>query len=284
MRFYRQRIFIEFLRQANRPVGKIELMKWAFLLKAESPSRGGASFYEFVPYKFGPYSFGLARDAHDLQRDGWLLETDKHWERIPISAPPGIPREIERDVQRIVQRFQNATLDDLLDRVYRSHVAYTVMSTRRRLADRPVAPPAIYTIGYEGRQLDGLLDALVQAGIRRLVDVRRNPISRRFGFHKGTLERHCRLLEIDYIHLPELGIASEERSHLSANREYSELFAKYECTTLDEQASSVRKLSAWMAETATAAMCMERDPCDCHRGRLAKRIHELSSLPIIHLR
>lgn len=284
MQFHRQRVIVEFLRYAARPVGKIELMKWAFLLKTESPTRGGTSFYEFVPYKLGPYSFGLARDAHDLDRDGWMIETDKHWERNPTAVSPSIPGELESDVRRIVDRFRDMKLDDLLDRVYRSYKAYTVNSTRQRLAERTVAVPAVYTVGYEGRQLDGLLDVLVQSGIRRLADVRRNPISRRFGFHKSTLERHCRMLDIEYLHLPELGIASEERSHLSAGREYSELFAKYERTTLVEQLPAVHRLAGWMGESATAAMCMEREPCECHRGRLANRIHDLSGLPIIHLR
>lgn len=36
-----------------------EVTKWAFVLREETPSRGGSAFYQFVPYKFGPYSFCL---------------------------------------------------------------------------------------------------------------------------------------------------------------------------------------------------------------------------------
>ena len=280
----RQRILAEFLQQAGRPVGKIELMKWAFLLKMESVSKGGAAFYEFVPYHFGPFSFGLTRDANELEKTGWLVGSDKTWELTAKSGRPPLPAELESDVRRIVERFRNVSQNDLVRQVYRSHVAYTVNSHIEQLAVRTIAKPGIYTVGYEGRQLDGLLDLLVQTGIRRLADVRRNPISRRFGFHKSTLARHCNLLEIEYVHVPELGIASEERSHLSATRNYAELFTRYERETIPMQSQHVDRVAGWMTESPTAILCMERDACDCHRGRLANRLHELTQLPIIHLR
>ena len=284
MLLHRQRIVLEFLRLAGRPVGKIELMKWAFLLKLESQSRGGSAFYEFVPYHYGPFSFCLTRDANQLEKAGCLKSSEKTWELSSAASRCHLPPELESDVGRVVERFRNTPLDDLLDRVYRDHPPYTVNSTRQKLAVRPVAPPGIYTVGYEGRQLDGLLDLLVQSGIQRLADVRRNPVSRRFGFHKSTLVTHCKLLGIDYVHIPELGIASEERSHLSATRDYAELFSRYERDTLTAQAQHVERVAEWMGESATAIMCMERDVCECHRGRLAKRIHELTGLPINHLR
>lgn len=283
MLLYRQRILSEFLHQAGRPVGKIELMKWSFLLKAESVSRGGAAFYEFVPYTYGPYSFGLTREANELTKAGWLSSTDKFWALGSKTERPPLTPELGSDVMRIVERFRGVSQPELIRRVYRAHVAYTVNSNIEKLAVRPVASPAVYTVGYEGRQLDGLLDALVQNGIRRLVDVRRNPISRRYGFHKSTLSTHCAKLGIEYAHLPELGIASEERSHLSATRDYAALFARYERETLPIQVGAVERVAAWMRESATAVMCMERDACECHRGRLANRIHALTALPVIHL-
>ena len=283
MLLHRQRVLLEFLRLAGRPVGKIELMKWAFLLKLETSSCGGSSFYEFVPYHYGPYSFGLTREAQALENSGFLKSNAKSWEGNPKAKRSSLPTDLESDVEQIVERFRGVSSSELFRRVYRSQVSYTVNSNIERLAVRAVGTPGIYTVGYEGRQLDGLLDVLVQAGIRRLVDVRRNPVSRRFGFHKSTLARHCTLLDIEYIHVPELGIASEERSHLSATRNYAELFARYERDTLIEQSGHVERVAAWMRTSATAIMCMERDVCDCHRGRLANRIHELSKLPVIHL-
>src|SRR5690606_23222120 len=79
----------------------------------------------------------------------------------------------------------------------------------------PPAEPAAYTVGYEGKCIDGFLAGILRSGVRRIVDVRRNPISRKYGFAKSTLSRHLTYLGIGYLHMPELGIASEERADLS---------------------------------------------------------------------
>jgi uncharacterized protein (DUF488 family) len=284
MLFHRQRVLLEFLRQAGRPVSKIELMKWAFLLKEESRSKGGSSFYEFVPYHYGPYSFGLSRDAAALDKSGLLAAEAHEWKSNPATPNQLLPHGLAQDVSDVVGHFGSLSQDDLIRYVYSEHAAYTVNSRLERLETRKVAEPGVYTVGYEGRQLDGLLDVLIHAGIRRLIDVRRNPVSRRFGFHKSTLAKHCTLLDIDYIHVPELGIASEERSTLSATRDYADLFARYEQQTLLTQAAHVQRVAEWMRTMPSAIMCMERDVCDCHRGRLAYRLHDLTRLPVIHLR
>jgi hypothetical protein len=284
MQFHRQRVLIEFLRQAGRPVGKIELMKWAFLLKAATPNRGGSAFYEFVPYKFGPYSFCLNREAEEMAGAGVLAVDEKYWILATGTGVSPPPAEVVADIKGLVQRFKNVQLEALLDHVYKSHKEYTVNSTREKLATRLEAAPAIHTVGYEGRQLDGLLDVLVQNGIRRLIDVRRNPVSRRFGFHKSTLFRHCSKLDIHYSHKPELGIPSEERSHLAESRDYAELFDRYERDTLTARFADVQDVADTMKQEPSAIMCMELEPCECHRSRLANRLQELTGLPIIHLR
>src|SRR4051812_42835637 len=53
----RQKIVLHMLKLTGRPVCRTELTKWCFLLKHEFQSFDCASFYDFVPYRFGPYSF-----------------------------------------------------------------------------------------------------------------------------------------------------------------------------------------------------------------------------------
>ncbi|NJM48439.1 MAG: DUF488 domain-containing protein [Alkalinema sp. RU_4_3] len=71
------------------------------------------------------------------------------------------------------------------------------------------------------------MNLLLESGISRLIDVRFNPISRRFGFHRSTLGRLCGFLGIDYQHLPELGIPGSEREDLGASSQYESLFSNY---------------------------------------------------------
>src|SRR5262249_88466 len=153
---------------------KIELMKWCFVLRHEMPSGGGPSFYDFLPYHHGPYSFCLSREAHTLAREGMLLESETTWalREGHHDQQEGLPGRIRDDVRRVVRRFYQRPVAELIEYVYGNFPHFTVNSRRERRAPRPTAPLAVYTAGYEGMQVDGFLNLLVQSGIRRLVDVR----------------------------------------------------------------------------------------------------------------
>lgn len=62
----------------------------------------------------------------------------------------------------------------------------------------------LFTIGYEGSSLDGYLNRLIKNNVRTLIDLRRNPLSRKYGFSKKTLAETVKKLGIDYVHIPEL--------------------------------------------------------------------------------
>ncbi|WP_375627098.1 DUF488 family protein [Bartonella sp. MU37NMGALS] len=71
-----------------------------------------------------------------------------------------------------------------------------------------------FTIGYEGKSLENYLKSLIENNIKTLCDVRKNPISRKHGFSKRQLEKAVSNIDIEYMHMPELGIASEKRRNL----------------------------------------------------------------------
>lgn len=279
----RQRIILELLRVAARPVSKLELMKWAFVLANESRIADGAAFYEFLPYHYGPYSFCLQRDLGTLVSSGLVTESDKSWAWNTSGEAPNPPKQFASKVRNVVDRFRQWSSNEVIDYVYRSYPAYTVNSKRERLALRKVASPAIFTSGYEGLQIDGFLDRLVQAGIGRLIDVRNNPVARRYGFHKSTLQRLCGNLDIDYIHVPELGIASAERQELNSVSDYLKLFDRYEQQTLPQHASSLKRVAELMQERSSVLVCMEADACRCHRSRLANTVSRMTGLNSVHL-
>jgi uncharacterized protein (DUF488 family) len=275
----RQKILLHLLMAAGRPVARLELMKWAFILRQECPSRGGGSFYDFLPYRFGPYSFCLTREIESLTRDGYVLEGHNTWELGPHEIGLGDP-EAHRDAARLVNRFKDRPLVNLIDYVYEQHPRFTVNSERRKLSERAVADPAVYTAGYEGLSVDAFLDRLVEAGIQRVIDVRSNPIARRYGFHKSTLSSLAGRIDIDYVHIPELGIRSEDRRNLSDEASYRSLFASYRHTTLRQQSAAIRRTADLVAEKASVLVCMEADPDFCHRSHLAAEVAVLTGLKI----
>lgn len=288
MLLHRQKAILAMLHRAGRPVGRLELMKWAFLLRHEMPSSGGSSFYGFVPYHYGPFSFTLQREMAKLVESGLVREVDEHhWEFAESGASDkrhAPPTAVATDIDRLLARFAAYTEPNVvMDHVYREFPRYTVRSKRKRLAELPTAPPAVYTAGYEGLSVDEFLDLLVQSGIRRLIDVRSNPIARRYGYHKSTLARLCGALEIEYVHVRELGIASDQRQNLHTQSDRDRLFDRYEATTLRTETEAIKQVAALMKERPSVLVCMESLPHECHRSRLAKAVAALTRMPVRHL-
>ena len=77
-------------------------------------------------------------------------------------------------------------------------------------------PSTIASVGYEGRSADEVIEALVGAGVRALVDVRQNAISRKPGLSKRALAERCRVRGIEYLHEPSLGNPRENRDDFRA--------------------------------------------------------------------
>jgi hypothetical protein len=66
--YKRQRFLLAFIRQLQGGITSTDLQKLVFLHTMSE----GTDFYEFIPYKYGSYSFQLAEDLDILNRDGYL--------------------------------------------------------------------------------------------------------------------------------------------------------------------------------------------------------------------
>ena len=280
-----QKTLLFLLSAARRPVQRMELTKLCFLLRHESPSGGGSAFYDFVPYRFGPFSFGLYQEAGKLEQGGYLFApNDDSWAIRKDSREVFPPKDVERDIHQLLRTWGHTSLDSLVDYVYETYPDYTVNSERRKLARRPRTQPAVFTAGYESLSVDGFLNLLVESGIERLIDVRQNPVARRFGFHKSTLSRLLGHLKIDYVHVPELGIPSSFRQELESYEDYERLFKRYEAKTLTSEQSAIDNVASLVLERPSVLVCMEADPKYCHRSRLATRVAAATKLPVTHIR
>ena len=277
------------IERAERPVSRLELTKWAFLLSQEMPSGGGSAFYDFLPYRYGPFSFVLFREVDGLVRNGYLSETTtdnrRAWIReIDVSGNTGdLPQSVQSDAARVVERFVGRRSQALIDYVYKHFPWYTANSRLDQREQRRVAEAAVYTIGYEGCSVDRVLNVLMQTGIQRIIDVRKNPVARRYGFHKSTLNRICEKLDIEYVHVPEVGIPSELRRHLDSPEAYARLFEEYETKLLPQKTEAVARIAEMVTDRPSALMCMEADPAMCHRSRLADAVSSLTKLSIRHI-
>jgi uncharacterized protein (DUF488 family) len=288
MMINRQRALLRLIANESGKIDKLRLVKLAFLLRNTSVFAPKSNLYEFVPYHYGPYSFTLRHELRAMERDGWLriLDGEVNLLRhvgVEVSKLEG---RFATEVDGLSRRYRNVLTTDLVSGVYQKYPWYTVNARdkNKRAIELPVTACAVFTVGYEGLMLDGLLDLLLTSGIKRLIDVRCNPIARRFGFHKSTLERHCLDLGLAYTHVPELGIPSNKRYGLIDSKSYDRLFKYYEESILPSQKAAIGLLSSLITSEPSALMCMEADSDCCHRMRLARVISKNTGLPVRELR
>ncbi|MBI0474814.1 DUF488 domain-containing protein [Sphingomonas sp. MA1305] len=126
----------------------------------------------------------------------------------------------------------------------------------------------IYTIGYEGATMADFLAALTGAGVRRVIDVRALPSSRRPGFSKTPLAGSLREAGIDYIHLKALGTPKRGRD-AAKKGDVATLRAVYdEQLDLPEAQVAAAAMLDLAGEMPSALLCYEREPGHCHRTLL----------------
>lgn len=275
------------LQQVGGTASSVQMMKWAFLLSCETPSHGGKTFYQFIPYRYGPYSFTLNQETDSLIRNGFLEKgTDNRWRLTPIGKGLNLklPSDVSKDICQIIATYGKLSGQKLTNLVYDKYSWFTINSELpgRRKEQRPVAKKYIYTAGYEGKTVDEFLNLLMESGISRLIDVRYNPISRRYGFHKSTLSRLCSSLNIDYQHFPGLGIPGSERECIGSENQYITLFENYRLN-LSSHEKDLANVIGFLQSEPSVLVCMEANPNCCHRNVLAQHLATLIDMPIKHL-
>lgn len=283
----RQKALLMILQQVGGTASNVQMMKWAFLLSCETPSHGGKTFYQFIPYRYGPYSFTLNQETDSLIRNGFLEKgMDNRWMLTPLGASLDVtlPGDISKDICQIIEIYGNLSGQKLINLVYKKYSWFTINSELpgRRKEERPVAKRCIYTAGYEGKTVDEFLNLLMESGISRLIDVRYNPISRRYGFHKSTLSRLCGFLDIDYQHFPGLGIPGSERECIDSKNQYKTLFEGYRLSLFSRE-KDLADVTELLQSDPSVLVCMEADPSCCHRNVLAQHLAASIDVPIKHL-
>ena len=143
----------------------------------------------------------------------------------------------------------------------------------------------LFTIGYEGRSIDEYLNLLIKHNIKILLDVRKNPISRKYGFSKKTLQKTTENLGIEYLHIPELGISSQLRQNLNTKEDYEKLFSLYKKKILPLRENELKQIITNLNRKKRVALtCFESDPSFCHRHCIAASLKRLNpGMNIKHL-
>ena len=263
--YNRQRFLLAFIQQLDKSISARDLQKLVFMYSMKK----SADHYDFVPYKYGAYSFQLAQDVEVLKLQGHLIPSSERIESVCHG------KSLQVDARFVDEQRGNS----LVRKAYTAYPYYAINST---IADRLLDQSAmdavkatkqrlqkseqrLFSIGYEGMSIEYFLNVLLGRNVRLLCDVRQNPLSRKFGFSKKMLQHVTEQVGIKYVHVPELGIEPQKRQSLETPEDYKALFAEYEKTLPSREAALQQVYSLFRTYSRIALMCYERDPDFCHR-------------------
>ncbi len=264
---------------------KISLQKLLFLFT----TRQAKPDYDFVPYKFGCYSFSAAADLKAMVGHGILAEDKASYNKTDKTNYIASLNEKDKIVLVFLKNnYANLDESKLIKHTYlnypyfaiNSEIATNILSSEqysRVLEAVPTSEKTIlFTIGYEGISLEEYLNRLLKNDVKVLVDVRNNPLSMKFGFSKTNLKSFCNSLKIEYLHIPEVGIKSAQRQELNTQSDYDKLFDLYKKTNLtNTTAQQEQILDLLRTKKRVALTCFEANICQCHRKHLAEAITSL---------
>lgn len=284
--YYRRKIALSLIQVFEGELEKIQLQKLLFLFTRFQKEK---KTYDFVPYKFGCFSFQANSDLLTLKKYGIVSETNKSWKKEDdVNYLNELTKEDKKTITDFRIIYDNKTSEDLINLTYKRYPYFAINSTiaaeyltkeeiknldnYRSFEDETV----LFTIGYEGITLESYLNKLIKNNIKVLCDVRKNALSMKYGFSKSQLKNACNGVGIDYIHIPEVGIDSEQRQELKSQNDYDFLFENYKIQNLKKTIDSQTEiLNLLKINKRIALTCFEADICQCHRKHLSEAITNL---------
>lgn len=144
-------------------------------------------------------------------------------------------------------------------------------------------PSVLYTVGYEGADIVHFLRTLKDCGIKRLIDIRDVPVSRRRGFSKTVLANALEEQGIAYIHLKALGDpkAGREAMRRGDYPGFLEIYTSHIATPAGQKALHMAVELA--EERPSVLLCYERSPMLCHRTVVAREMAVLADFIVKNL-
>ena len=278
----RQRILLSLLQAIGEAVGNPDFQKLLFFycnMVEKSPS------YTFVPHQYGAFSFTSYVDRRKLVELDLIDGNTEYWRLTARGNDylrhPGSPKI------KLTSDWSALRGDALIAESYRRFPFYATRSTitakvladdresleKIRKARCKEAKAPLLTIGYEGHSIESYLNILLKNGVTLLCDVRKNPLSRKFGFSKAALARCCREMGIKYFHIPSLGIASDKRKNLEEQSDYDALFAEYQAVVLPGANRELQTIQEMVRGGEIVALtCYEHAPQQCHRSCVSEAL------------
>lgn len=160
-----------------------------------------------------------------------------------------------------------------------SHTAVLPGRLIRRGGERAV----LYTIGYEKRAPDELLDSILAVGVTVLADIREKPISRLPAFRAAALRATCEAQGIAYESWSCLGSTAPQRAALKATGDFAAFARAFRRVATARMQADLQRLADRARTHCIALLCYERVHELCHRSIVADRLADLLDASILAL-
>jgi len=266
----RKAILIQLLCQLKE-TDRLRLFKLSFLL-----GHNLNGFFDFVPYKYGPYSFLMDYEIRKLIEKNIIRENANRLTFNEAYSASCSELNSSAIIEHLCLKYASMPTQDLINYVYSRYPYYaqnSLIADSKYVLEQENAPLAIYTLGYEGISIDQFLNILIKNKIKYVIDVRNNPFSYKYGFSKNWLAKFLPEFKINYKNLPGLGILKTYRKELTGNdlwNKYLELIDSYQM----QEAIDI------LTYIPSVMICFESNIENCHRRILSNEIKNNIGLPI----
>jgi len=286
--YYRRKLVLALLQSFDGKLEKLSLQKLLFLLTRNQDKKS----YDFVPYKYGCFSFQANADLTTLTKYKLVTQDDKSWVCADkINYFETLKQEDKSAVLATKRKYGGLTAKELIVLTYQQYPYFAIKSTivkdvlnkeelkKVEAQKRKKTETILYTIGYEGISLETYINKLILNDVKVLCDVRKNSFSMKYGFSKSQLKNACEGVGIKFYHIPEVGIQSDKRKELTCQADYDLLFEDYKESVLaTEKQKQVEIFQLLKAEKRIALTCFEKNIHQCHRKHLANAIKRIEGL------
>jgi hypothetical protein len=292
--FIRRKILLALLEACGGELKSIDMEKLLFAYCVESRK----NYYDFFPYKFGCFSFHSYQDKRVLTKQGFLTAGEHFKLRKPIEHLNLLDSVEQKRIEIFAGHMKNLRGKNLVRHIYVNHPYYAIRSEIKEnilsahelraveSASNAGKSNCLMTIGYEGKTIDAYINTLIKHNVVLVVDVRRNPISMKYGFSKTRFRDYLDRAGIKYEHIPALGIESSQRRNLETEKDYKKLFKKYASELVPNRKIELQRIRELVGEHKRVALtCFEVNPRSCHRHKITEHLQSFKkwSIPIKHI-
>jgi uncharacterized protein (DUF488 family) len=275
--YYRRKILLSLLQIFGGRLPKIDFQKYLFLLNTNKTE----PFFEFIPYKYGCFSFSANQDMSTMVKYNLIGEAETYWQlKDKTNHLNTLSTSDKIQVTSLYQKYKHLSGNELMKYVYERYPYFAINSLKAKnildeenyrtvVKSKPHRSDyTLFSIGYEGKTVEHFTNELIRNDIRVLCDIRKNALSMKYGFSKKQLKFILENSGIKYIHIPELGIESNKRQKLNSKKDYEKLFNDYEKNTLPGKSEVLEELyNLFISNKRITLMCFEADHTFCHRSR-----------------